>query len=130
MAKRLVAVGLILVIICSASVAFADTVSDRIHFIPTTIKVTSDSVTVEGYFVNLNSNYYVENFKNFTLRVYMEGDLLLKGDFGTIHKFTVSPLGTRMQSFTWNGRQGLKVGTYSCDDSFYCIWGGSFTQYR
>ncbi|MBR5110035.1 MAG: hypothetical protein IK099_07555 [Clostridia bacterium] len=130
MAKRLIALGLTLVLICSASVAFADTVSDRIHFVPTVIKVTSDSVTVEGYFVNLNTSYYVENFRNFTLRVYMDGDLLLKGDFGTLNKFSVSPLGTRIQSFTWNGRQGLKTGTYSCDDSFNCTWSGSFTQYR
>ena len=130
MAKRLIALGLTLVILCSASVAFADTITDRVHFVATTIKVTSDSVKVEGYFVNLNISYYVKNFRNFTLRVYMDGDLLLTGDFGTLNHFYVSPLGTRSQSFTWNGRHGLKVGTYSCDDSVNCVWSGSFTQYK
>lgn len=129
MTKRIIALCLALVILLSCSVAFADTVGDRVHYIPTRITVTSSRVTVEGYFVNLNSGYNVKNFRNYEMTVYYRGRAILDGYFGTLTSFTVYSLGVKYCTFEWSGRQGLSTGTYSCDDTYYCDWGGTISYY-
>ncbi len=101
---------------------------DLIKFIPTKIKVTSSSVTVEGYFVNMNEGYIVKNFREFEMDLYDDGDLLCSGEFGTINQFSINPLRMKYQSFTFNGRHNLKTGTYVADDGFYCKVSMRFTS--
>ena len=129
--KKLIALCLALMLIFSISAAAGETVADRIHFIATTIKVYSNSVTVEGYFVNLNTGYTVKNFKDFNLYVYQNGSLLISGSFGKINQFSVKPLGVKYQSFTWRNRTlSWANGTYSCSDDIHCRFSCKFKKSR
>ena len=103
-------------------------VGDLIRFIPTSIEVSSRKVQVFGYFVNLNSDYAVKNFRNFEMDVYLDGTLLTSGDFGTIHEFKIEPFGIQYQSFTYNGSHDLNTGSYQCDDRCYCVISCTFTS--
>ena len=102
--------------------AMADTPDrgDLVKFIPFKITVKSNQVIVEGYFVNMNEDYTVKDFREFEMSVYDEGELLVSGDFGTINSFSIAPLRIKYQSFTFNGSHGLKIGTYVADDGYYC----------
>ena len=130
MTKRLIAVVLVLVTITSLTIptALCDT-GDRIRFIPTRIIVKSNSVKVEGYFVNLNTDKSVKNFREFKLYVYKDGDLLISGSFGTLQSFSVAALRTSYHTFTFNGSHNLRNGTYVCGDSYYCEFSCRFTSY-
>ncbi len=100
---------------------------DLIHFIPTTIDVTSEYVKVTGYFINLNTEVSVRSFSDFEMDVYRNGSYLVGGRFGTINDFSVKPLGAKLQSFTFRGGDhGLTHGSYSCDDRCYCVVSMSF----
>ena len=118
---------LIAVLLCALTLlpcaAFAEEPStgDLIHFIPTTISVAEDSATVYGYFVNLNKDKVVSNFYDYEMSVYRNGDLLLEGEFGEINEFSIDPMGTVYQSFTFNGEHSLNVGEYVCLDYDYCV---------
>ena len=129
MVKRMTAILLILATLIPVTLtgALADT-GDRIHFVPTRIIVKTSSVTVEGYFVNLNTNCDVKNFSDFKMSVYKNGSLLVNGSFGEIHHFTVYAMGTKYQSFTFNGYHDLRNGTYECDDSYYCKFSCRFIK--
>ena len=127
--KRRIAVCLLVALaLLMASSASAASVGNLIRYVPTEIQVEYNKVTVEGYFVNLNSNYDVKNFREFEMSVYRNGTLLSKGSFGTINEFTVYAMGTAYQSFTFNGSHNLNYGTYECDDNYYCTFSCRFTQ--
>ena len=97
-----------------------------IHFIPTTIDVTSENVKVSGYFVNLN-NTSVSTFEDYKMDVYRNGNYLVGGSFGKINDFTINPYSVKYQSFTFTGGDhGLNHGSYSCDDRCYCVASFSF----
>ena len=128
--KKLLAV--FLVIICLFNVSSALAARDApigyyIRFLPTLIIVSSDSIKVEGYFVNLNPDVEVKNFKEFKMNVYENNKLIAQGNFGTINQFTVSPLSLWKQSFTFNGKHSMKIGTYSCDEKYSCTFSCNFT---
>lgn len=128
--KKLVALLLVVICLCSTSTALCARdapIGYYIRFIPTLITVGTDTVKVVGYFVNLNDDVAVKNFKEFKLSVYQNGKLISKGDFGTINQFTVEPLSVWKQTFTFNGKHGLKIGTYSCDEEYSCTFSCKFT---
>lgn len=135
MACRILTAGLVLVLAftvlspaASASSSAEPTVGDLIHFIPTTVDVEDNAVTVYGYFINLNKNYRVSNFKEYEMDLYIDGELIISGEFGTINSFTVEPLGMVYQSFTFNGAHDLNVGSYVAGDDWYCVVGCSFSK--
>lgn len=100
-----------------------------IRFIPSAIEVSSDKVTVEGYFINMNSSHAVRSFKEFSMDVYRDGSLIVSGEFGTINDFTIEPLGMRFQRFTFNGsHRNHSNGYYTCDDSYYTKTAFRFTS--
>ncbi len=111
---------LMLLAVPMAAAATPDT-GDLIKFIPTVVTVKSNAVTVEGYFVNLNENYIVKNFREFEMEVYEDGNLLVSGEFGTINSFSIYPLSMKYQSFTFKGSHDLNNGTYVADDGVYCV---------
>lgn len=95
---------------------------ELIHFIPTTIDVTSENVKVSGYFINLNSDVSVGNFEDFEMDVYRNGSYLVGGSFGKIHEFMIRPFSVKAHSFTFTGGDhGLTHGSYSCDDRCYSV---------
>lgn len=97
------------------------TKAELIRFVPTKLVVTSQSVEVHGYFVNLNTDVSVGHFTEFEMDVYDDGDYLLGGSFGTIHDFMIRPLGLKAQIFEFSGGDhGLKHGTLACNDGDYC----------
>ena len=97
------------------------TKAELIRFVPTKLVVTSQSVEVHGYFVNLNTDVSVGHFTKFKIEVYDDGDYLLGGSFGTIHDFMIRPLGVKGQIFEFSGGDyGLKHGTLACNDGDYC----------
>ena len=128
--KRLVALLLVLVFVCSAFPALAARdapIGYYIRFLPTLITVGNDYIKLEGYFVNLNSDVAVKNFKEFEMSVYENNKLIAKGNFGTINQFTVEPLGMWKQTFTYNGKHSMKIGTYSCDEKYSCTFSCKFS---
>ena len=98
---------------------------DLIRYVPVTIDVSNDEVTVEGCFVNMN-DVSVLDFRDFEMDVYMGGQLLISGYFGDINSFTVYPDGVCYQSFTFMGSNDLNPGYYVCDDSCYTMTAFSF----
>ena len=102
--------------------------ANRIRYIPIEVDVTSSEVVVYGYFVNLNRSATVKNFRDFTMSLYEDGDLLVSGNFGTINSFTLPPLSVYYQTFTFNGRNNLRNGNYGCDDGTYAYTGFNFTS--
>lgn len=120
--KMFSAIVLVVCLMFAACGAFAEpSPGNLIHFVPTIITVESDSVTVEGYFINLNEDIEVYNYTDFEMDVYEKGELLVSGEFGDINQFTVSPMGAKFQIFTFNGSHDLNEGTYDCNDYFYTV---------
>ena len=117
----------ILLLLPAASLAEAPEIGDLIHFIPTVITVEEDSVSVEGYFINLNEDKVVSNFTNVEMAIYTEGEQLINGSFGAINEFSVQPLGAVYQIFNFNMDHDLKPGGYVCSDSEYAIVTCSFS---
>lgn len=93
---------------------------DLIRFIPITIDVSRNEVTVEGYFINLN-DVAISNFRDFEMDVYRNNQLLISGYFGNINSFTVYPGVACYQSFTFVGSHNLNTGFYVCDDVCYAV---------
>ena len=103
---------------------------DLIRYIPISLDVTSTKVTVYGYFVNLNTNVSVGQFRNFDMDIYIDGDFLVGGTFGTIPNFSISPLSTYYQCFTFTGSfYNLNSGSYQCDDTIYCTFACNFSYW-
>jgi hypothetical protein len=102
-------------------------IGDLIRFIPAVLEVTSNKVTVYGYFLNLNSDCSVGKFKNFKMDLYQGGTLISSGNFGNLNEFTVSPLGLKTFTFTYNGKHRLNSGNYVCDDRIYSVCSYNFT---
>ena len=129
-ARRIAALVLALLCLCASVTALGDSPSrgDLLHFIPTVITVTANKVTVEGYFVNLNTDVSVSNFRDFEMSVYHGDELIIKGDFGKINDFTIRPLRAQYQSFTFTGSHNLRSGTTVCTDSYYCSFSCTFTS--
>ena len=129
MVKRTIVVIVVLAVaLSSGASAFAVQEGNLIRFIPTNIDVTDRAITVNGYFVNLNPNCDVKDFRNFEMSVYRNGNQIALGSFGTINAFTVTAMGTKIQSFTFNGRHNLKNGHYECNDYYYCAFSCNFTS--
>ncbi|MBR3016629.1 MAG: hypothetical protein IKH57_06065 [Clostridia bacterium] len=128
--KRTVALLLVFTCLCATSSALCARdapIGYYIRFIPTMITVGSETIKVEGYFVNLNSDVEVKNFKEFEMSVYENNKLVAQGDFGTINQFTVEPLGVWKQTFTFNGKHSMKIGTYSCDEKYSATFSCKFS---
>lgn len=126
--KRIAAVLLVLTLMATSLFCLTANaeIGDLIRFLPTEIEVQEDKVVVEGYFVNLNQDITVKNFTDFEMAVYLSGDLLVEGEFGEINEFSIKSMGTKYQSFTFNGPHELNEGIYTCDDSFYVTFACSF----
>lgn len=99
---------------------------DLIRFIPITIDVSRNEVTVEGYFINLN-DVPVSNFRDFEMDVYRNNQLLISGYFGNINSFTVYPGVACYQCFTFMGSHNLNTGFYVCDDLCYAVTAFQFS---
>lgn len=128
MKKKWIALVVVMIVALMSCSANAETsVGDLLRFVPTKITVGTDSVQVDGYFVNMNSDCSVSDFKDFDLSVYMDGQLLVDGRFGTLSSFEVDAMGLYPASFTFKGDHSLNHGTYICDESFYCSFGARFT---
>ena len=128
--KKLVALVLVLACLCAVSPALCARdapIGYYIRFIPTVITAGTDSLKVEGYFVNLNDDLEVKNFTEFNLSLYQNNKLIVKGNFGTINQFTVAPLGMKKQTFTFKGKHSMKVGTYACDEKYSCTFSCKFS---
>lgn len=109
--------------------ASGSVIPEWIKFIPTWISVTSNQVKVEGYFVNFNHEHSVKTFREFSMDVYVDGRLIVSGDFGTINDFTIEPLGMKFQSFTFNGtHSNHSNGNNNCGDSYYTKTAFRFTS--
>ena len=93
---------------------------DLIRFIPITIDVSYNEVTVEGFFVNMN-DVAIGNLREFEMDVYRDNQLLISGYFGDINNFTVYPGRTQYQGFTFMGSHNLNNGYYVCDDFCYAV---------
>lgn len=103
-------------------------IGDLVRFIPTNIEVSTSKTVVEGYFVNLSYNKAVSDFTDFEMDVFVKGRKVIGGNFGDINSFTVSPLGMKYQSFTFNDdyTDELDIGSYVCSDDVYASFGSSF----
>lgn len=112
-----------------ASKAGGSHVGDLIRFIPAYLEVSSNKVTVYGFFINLNSDCAVGGFRNYKMDIYEGSQLLISGTFGTINNFTIEPYGMKYQSFTYNGKHRLNAGTYVCDDRTYSVCSYNFYTY-
>ena len=85
MKKKLFAALLAAALLSLLVPAFATpSVGDLIRFCPTEIEVNYSSVLVKGYFVNLNTDYAVRNFRDFQMDVYKSGNKIVSGTFGTL----------------------------------------------
>ena len=122
--------SVIMILSAPAAMASSPDVGDMVKFVPYQFTATSSKVVVEGYFVNMNTNYAVKNFKNFVMKVYEDGDLLLSADFGTLSSFTINPLQMKKFTFTYNCKNGhdMKLGTYPASDRDYCVITMNFTS--
>lgn len=128
--KRTISVLLAAVLlVCSMvfSVSATPSRGDLVRFVPTEMTVTDAKVKVEGYFVNLNTDVVVFNFREVEMTVYIEDEELVSGDFGTINQFEVEPLEAYYQSFTFNNKDGLKAGSYDCDETVYAMFSARFS---
>lgn len=97
--------------------------ANLIRYIPVVI-IIDDDINVLGYFVNLNDNVAVGNFYDFELTVYASGKRIADGEFGTINQFTIEPLGSVLQAFTFEGAgKQYQSGTYVCKDDDYALTG-------
>ncbi len=108
----------------------SEELADRIHYLPTQIKVTNESVFVDGYFVNLNPHAEVSSFREASMAVYLGGELLLDADLGTLDDFAIAPLSLERQAFTFQGdyTETLNEGIYDCDDAFYVLLDFNFSH--
>ena len=122
--------ALMLVCVCLSPVASAATPSrgDLIHFVPTTIDISYSCITVVGYFVNLNTDCEISNFRDFEMNVYHNGDLIVTGDFGTLSPVTVAPLGVQKHTLNFNGTYpNMEYGSFVCTDTYYCSFSCTFS---
>ena len=126
--KRVAAILLVLTLMLTSLFCLTASaeIGDLLRFLPTEIDVQENQVIVQGYFVNLNRNITVKDFTEFEIAVYLSGDLLVEGEFGDINAFSIGPMGTKFQSFTFQGPHELNEGTYTCDDSCYAIFACNF----
>lgn len=104
-------------------------IENRIRYLPTQIEITKESVFVDGYFVNLNPHTKVGSFSEASMAVYLSGEMLIEGDFGTLNDFSMPPLSLMHQTFTFRGdyTDTLNEGTYLCDDTFYVCFDFTFS---
>ena len=132
MKKKLFAALLAAALLSLLVPAFATpSVGDLIRFCPTEIEVNYSSVLVKGYFVNLNTDYAVRNFRDFQMDVYKSGNKIVSGTFGTINEFAIEPGCTLYQTFTFNGTyDNLNTGHYDCNDQYYCAFACNFTSVK
>ncbi len=107
----------------------SEELADRIRYLPTQIKVTKESVFLDGYFVNLNPHAVVGSFNEASMAVYLGGELLINADADTLDDFTLAPLSLRHQVFIFQGdyTETLNEGTYNCDDAFYVLLDFAFS---
>ena len=122
---KLVALVLVLVLafgtLAPAAYAVMPTRGDLIHFIPVAITVDTESVMVYGFFANLNPDCSVSNFRDYSMAVFMDNNLVASGAFGTLNNFTIGPDECLYYTFVFPGRSGLYPGAYLCEDDDYAI---------
>jgi len=108
----------------------SDEIANRIRYLPVQIKVTKESVFVDGYFVNLNPHTKVSSFDEASLSVYLGGEPLVSADISIMDDFSIAPLSLACQSFTFQGdyTEKLNEGTYNCDDAFYALFDCTFSH--
>lgn len=126
----LVICSLLLSVFSLSTWADSSELAYSIRFLPTAINVNSSDIEVEGYFLNLSTQYEVGNFRDFEMDVYKHGQWIASGEFGTINRFMVPPCSVYFQSFTYNSgySQNLKQGSYDCNDSYYAVIGANFSS--
>ena len=104
---------------------------ELIHFVPTEIAVWNGKVLVDGYFINLNEDCAVMDFKDVSLELYYEGRCIIDADFkDPSRNFIVEPLSAYSYSFEFIDDVGLNEGLYACDDATYCMLSCRFSTVR
>ena len=116
-----------LMLACALPAFAAPQRADLLRYIPTEIVVTSDTVSVHGYFINMNESTAIMDLEDFEMDVYDGEDLIISGAFGTLNSFTVLPQGMVYQEFLWDNDGSYNVGDYTCSDSTYALIGCTFS---
>lgn len=129
--KRIAALFLVLVCLCSTCTAFAENsrTAKLLHFIPTEVVVETNSVKVTGYFVNLNEDVEVLNFRDFKMTVYYNNKVIAEGTFGALPEFTIPALGMKKQTLKFKERRNIKTGSYTCEEDFRCDFACKFSSW-
>lgn len=132
MKKLLSTIILFAILLSSFSMfAYADSAdAANIRYVPTHIEITSSTIEVEGFFVNLDQNFKIGNFNNMELTVYLENTEICSDIFTEINQFMMPPMSVYFQSFTFANPHGSKInGSYDCDDTFYVVIVGTPDSY-
>lgn len=115
--------ALVLVFAVLAPGAFAVelTHGDLLRYIPVGIVVKNDSITVYGYFTNLNADCTVADFRDYSMDVYVNNILVASGYFGTLDSFVIQPLDVHYHTFVFPGKNNFTPGAYVCEDDDFAI---------
>ena len=116
-----------LMLTCVTTAFAAPSTSDLLRYIPTEITVTSQSVTVKGYFINMNDSVAISNLREFEMAVYEDGDRIITGSFGTLNQFKIQPKSMVYQTFEYNNDGSFNTGTYVCNDATYALINCKYT---
>ena len=120
--------SMLLILTCSTSVLAASEDPNLLRFVPTEMTVTSSTVLVEGYFINMNSEAAISNLKEVKMDIYnAEEGILASGNFGTINSFTIKPQSMVYQKMEFSNDYGLKSGTYICESDTYADFACTYT---
>ena len=109
--RRLTALILICLSLFGASAASA---AGTITYIPVTLIVEKNCVTVEGMFRN-TMDYSVSNFTDFELDLYEGRSKITSAEFGALNPFTVPAHGIYRCTLVITGRHDLPLGEYDCN---------------
>lgn len=108
--RRLTALLLICLSLFTAACASA---KGSLSYVPVTLTVEKNKVTVEGIFRN-TFDYDVSNFTDFELVLYEGRSELMSAEFGTMH-FTVEAHNIYRCTLVVTGRHDLPLGEYDCN---------------
>lgn len=129
-ARRMLAVALIVMItVCALAVpTFAEpSVGQLLRYIPTTITITEDETILEGYIVNLNTEYTISDFTDMEMTVWQAGEELFGGVIGDV-ELEVAPLSATYFCISFDSNFDLNSGEYDCDDNVYVTFSAGFSK--
>jgi len=124
--RKLTALILVCLSLFAVSTASA---AGTITYIPVTLIVEKNSVTVEGMFRN-TFNYDVGNFTEFELDLYEGSELLISAYFDSLSRFNVPAHDITRHTLVIEGRHNLPLGTYNCNTYDISADFGCYYQHR